>query len=447
MAKNNRRSSSKAARKQAGIQRGIGNKTAKELQEAAAAVKAQTTAKRQEVVCEPQQANPAGDKDDSSIPDCLSDVYSSDLSPPTPELVPASPSGLSTGSFETATFSTSDDEVPISLEAACSQPETLGDLDEPLDAHPAQEALNISGAAQEATTLITHCATAATLDAAITATDLIAAEVPALRHNKYTWELSPEAQARVEAEEGCICSGVWTFEVSDDMALAEASLAELLPVPNARADDITIKPSECMLDLLPAETQVDAAQLADATLPPPGLDNLEAQVFAEADEMCTGPDLWACDFITATVGADMTELRPLCASDAADASDRDPVSPSVVQQEQAATAAKKEAPEPGALVQELTGSCKEKEPDTHKPKGMPSAQEHATAPPAAPPCSWPAALALHACSHLQAASAHRWVQPKKFACVRLPLQLVAVAGVEATAITDAVCQYAMSFVC
>ncbi len=84
----------------------------------------------------------------------------------------------------------------------------------------------------------------------------------------------------MEAEEGCICSGVWTFEVSDDMALAEASLAELLPVPNTRADDITIKPSECMLDLLPAKTQVDAAEGADATLPPPGLDNLEAQVWS-----------------------------------------------------------------------------------------------------------------------------------------------------------------------
>ncbi|CAL8467721.1 g7259 [Coccomyxa elongata] len=418
MAKNTRRSSSKAARMQAGIQRGIGNKTAKELQEAAAALKAQTTGKRQEVVCEPQPAKPAGDNDATSTPDYLSDGYSSDLSPPTPELVPASPSGLSTGAIET------DDKVPISLEAACSQHETLGDLDEPSHAQPAQEALNLSGAAQEATTLITDCATAATVDVAIKATDLLAAEVPALRHNKYTWELSPEAQ------------------VSDDMALAEASLAELLPVPNTRADDITIKPSECMLDLLPAETQVDAAQLADATLPPPGLDNLEAQVFAEADERCTGPDLWTCDFTTATVGADMTELRPPCASDAADASDRVPVSPLVAQEIHAATAAKKEAPEPGALVQELTGDCKEEEPDTHKPKGLPSAQEHVTAPPAAPPCSWPAALALHACSHLQAASAHCWVQPKKFACVRLPLQLVAAAGVEAAAFTAAVCQYA-----
>ncbi len=91
------------------------------------------------------------------------------------------------------------------------------------------------------------------------------------------------------------------------------------------------------------------------------------QVFAEADEMCSGPDLWTCDFIIATVGADMTELRPLCASDAADASDRVPVSPLVAQQVQAATAAEKEAPEPGALVQELTGNCEE-EPDTHKPK-------------------------------------------------------------------------------
>ena len=79
----------------------------------------------------------------------------------------------------------------------------------------------------------------------------------------------------MEAEEGCICSGVWTFEVSDDMALAEASLAELLPVPNTRADDITIKPSKSML--LPAKTQVDAAEGADATLPPPGPDILEAQ--------------------------------------------------------------------------------------------------------------------------------------------------------------------------
>ena len=92
------------------------------------------------------------------------------------------------------------------------------------------------------------------------------------------------------------------------------------------------------------------------------------QVFAEADEMCTGPDFWTCDFITSTVGTDMTELRPLSASDAADASDRVPVSPSVAQQVQAATAAKKEAPETGALVQELTGRCKEEEPDTHKPK-------------------------------------------------------------------------------
>ncbi len=84
----------------------------------------------------------------------------------------------------------------------------------------------------------------------------------------------------MEAEEGCICSGVWTFEVSDDMALAEASLAELLPVPNTRAHDITIKPSECMLDVLPAKTQVDATEGAHATLPFPGLDNLEAQVWS-----------------------------------------------------------------------------------------------------------------------------------------------------------------------
>ncbi len=232
------------------MQRGIGNKTANELQEAAAALKAQNTAKRQEVVCEPQ---PAGDNDASSMTDSLSDSYSSDLNPPTPELVPASPSGLSTGAFET------DDKVPISLEATCSQQETVGDLDGKIHAQPAQveclkplpsysaessrlfsscrrprtpcisvayaffrgcksqycehtrartlmsdstllcvmqEALNLSGAAQEATLLITDCATAATVDVAITATDLLAAEVPALRHNKYTWELSPEAQVR-----------------------------------------------------------------------------------------------------------------------------------------------------------------------------------------------------------------------------------------------------------
>ncbi|CAL8468569.1 g8109 [Coccomyxa elongata] len=331
MAKSTRRSSSKAARKQAGIQRGIGNKTAKELQEAAAAVKAQTTAKHQEMVCEHKPAKAAGDNDASS--ECLSDGYSSDLNPPTPELVPASPSGLSTSSA----FSTSDDK----------------------------EALNVSGAVQEATTLRTDCAKAAPLSVAITAEELLAAEVPALRHNKYTWELSPEALALVEAEEGCICSGVWTFEVPDDMALAEASLAELLPVPSTRADDITIKPSEGML--LPIKTQVDAADGADATQPPPGLDNLEAQVFAEADEICIGPGLYTCDFITATVGANMTELRPPRASDAADASDQVPASRLVAQQVHAATATKKDTAEPGALVQELTG--KEEEPDAHKPKG------------------------------------------------------------------------------
>ncbi len=87
-------------------------------------------------------------------------------------------------------------------------------------------------------------------------------------------------------------------------------------------------------------------------------------MFAQADEMCSGPDLWTCDFITAMADADMTESRPPRASDAADASDRVPVSPLVAQQLHAATAAKKEAAEPGALVQELTG--KEQEPDAHK---------------------------------------------------------------------------------
>ncbi len=114
------------------MQRGIGNKTAEELQEAAAAVKAQTTAKHQEIVCEHKPAKAAGNSDASS--DCLSDGYSSYLNPPTPELVPASPSGLSTSSA----FSTSDDKVPISLEATCSQHETSSDLKEPFHAHPAQ---------------------------------------------------------------------------------------------------------------------------------------------------------------------------------------------------------------------------------------------------------------------------------------------------------------------
>ncbi len=59
-----------------------------------------------------------------------------------------------------------------------------------------QEVLNLSGAAQEATTLITDCATASTMNVAIATTDLLSAEVPELRHNKYTWELSPEAQVR-----------------------------------------------------------------------------------------------------------------------------------------------------------------------------------------------------------------------------------------------------------
>ncbi len=90
------------------------------------------------------------------------------------------------------------------------------------------------------------------------------------------------------------------------------------------------------------------------------------QVFAEADEMCIGPGLYTCDFITATVGADMTELRPTRASDAADASDQVPVSRLVAQQVHAATAAVKDTAEPGALVQELTG--KWEEPDPHKPK-------------------------------------------------------------------------------
>ena len=235
------------------MQRGIGNKTAEELQEAAAALKAQTTAKRQEVVCEPQPAKAAGESDASSGRDHLSDGYSSDLYPPTPELVPASPSGLSTGASET------DDKVPIYLEATCSQQDTLGDFDESFHAQPAQvkclkplpsysaensrlvsscrrprtpcislvcaffpgcksedfvrtqastllsdssllfvmqEALNLSDAAQEATTFITDCATVSTIDIAITATDVLSVEVPALRHNKYTWELSPEAQVR-----------------------------------------------------------------------------------------------------------------------------------------------------------------------------------------------------------------------------------------------------------
>ena len=87
-------------------------------------------------------------------------------------------------------------------------------------------------------------------------------------------------------------------------------------------------------------------------------------MFAQADEMCSGPDLWTCDFITAMADADMTESRPPRASDAADASDRTPVSLLVAQQVNAATAARKEAAEPGALVQELTG--KEQEPDAHK---------------------------------------------------------------------------------
>lgn len=90
------------------------------------------------------------------------------------------------------------------------------------------------------------------------------------------------------------------------------------------------------------------------------------QVFAQADEMCSGPDLWTCDFITVMAAADMTESRPPRASDAAGASDRVPVSPLVAEQQHAATAAKKEAAEPGALVQELTG--KEQEPHAHKPK-------------------------------------------------------------------------------
>ena len=80
-------------------------------------------------------------------------------------------------------------------------------------------------------------------------------------------------------------------------------------------------------------------------------------------------------------------------------------------------------------------------------QGQPSAQQLMTAPVAAPPCSWSAALALHACSHLQAASAHRCMQSSRFACVRLPLRLVAAAGVRVTAFTAAVCQYAMSFAC
>ncbi|BDA42624.1 hypothetical protein COCOBI_03-5170 [Coccomyxa sp. Obi] len=463
MAKNSKRSSTKAARKRAGLQRDIGNKTAEELQDAAATIKSQ--AKPHDVVTVPKPAKAAVDNDSSSIPDCLSDGYISDCNPPTPELVPAIPSGVlkPTRSFETdgaasCACSTSDDEGSAPSEASCSQEETLGDLEDPLRDQGSQETLNIPSVAEEAAKLITECATTSRMDVAITMTDHPAAEEPLL--------------ARVEAEEGCICLGVWTFDSSPNMALCEASLAELLPT--ARKDSATIEPSKCLLDLLPASTQVAAAAEGTAVkLPPPDLGNLEAQVFAEVDEMCTGPDLWTCDFLTATAEADMTlrdraQLRPPRASDAADASDRAPVGSLVAQQAHAATAVDKEGAKQGALVQRVPG--KEEQPDAHKskeswtscvglptsqllidlfncPAGLPSAQELITAPPAAPTCSCPAALALHACSHLQAASAHRWVQPRTFACIRLPLQLVAAAGVEATAFTAAVCQYAMSFAC
>ena len=123
------------------MQRGIGGKTTRELQEAVAAIKAQTTTMRLDA-CEPKPAKATSDNDASSIPDCLSDDgYSSDIHPATPDLVPASPTGLSTGTFEqdgAASSAFSDDEAPVPSEASLIREEILGDLEEFLPAQQSQ---------------------------------------------------------------------------------------------------------------------------------------------------------------------------------------------------------------------------------------------------------------------------------------------------------------------
>ena len=107
------------------MQHGIGGKTTKKLQEAVAAIKAQTTTMRLDAVCQPKPAKATSGNDASSIPDCLlDDCYSSDIHPATPDLVPASPSGLSTGTFEqdgAASSAFSDDEASVPSEASLTR--------------------------------------------------------------------------------------------------------------------------------------------------------------------------------------------------------------------------------------------------------------------------------------------------------------------------------------
>ncbi|CAL8470238.1 g9780 [Coccomyxa elongata] len=202
MAKNSNRSSTKAALKHAGIQRGIGNKTSQQLQDAAAAIKAQTN--RHGLICVPKPAKAAVDNDASSVPHCMSEGHSSDLNPSTPELV--SPRGLSTGSFEkdgpaSCASSTSEDEWPVSSEPCCNNEEILDDLEEFL--HDKPDALDLPYTAQENT---------------ITMTGLLAAKVPALIHKKSTWELLPEAQ-----------EGGTAGRASEAKALANCLLTSAIP--------------------------------------------------------------------------------------------------------------------------------------------------------------------------------------------------------------------------